>query len=94
MEMAAKVKCRTSFVTFCKTKIRKIIGGPGPPAPPPPPPIDTPLCVKVASLESMLTYLNFYSKGPHTHDNTHDEYNSIFQSLFSCSYTSLNEQEK
>ena len=28
MEIVVKVKCRTSFVTFCKTKIRKIIGGP------------------------------------------------------------------
>ena len=34
MEMAAKVKCRTSFVTFCKTKIRKIIGRAVPLAPP------------------------------------------------------------
>ena len=34
--MAAKVKCRTSFVTFWKTKIRKIIGGMGaPPLAPP-----------------------------------------------------------
>ena len=35
MEMAAKVKCRTSFVTFCKTKIRKIIGGDPSPLDPP-----------------------------------------------------------
>ena len=26
MEIAGKVKCRSSFVTVCKTKIRKIIG--------------------------------------------------------------------
>ena len=35
MEMATKVKYRTSFVTFSKTKIRKFIGEvPGPTGPP------------------------------------------------------------
>ena len=44
MEMVAKVKWRTSFVTFCKTKIRKIIGGPRAPLAPP---VDIPLSEKV-----------------------------------------------
>ena len=44
MEMVAKVKWRTSFVTFCKTKIRKIIGGPWAPLAPP---VDTSLSEKV-----------------------------------------------
>ena len=51
--MAAKVKCRTSFVTFCKTKIRKIIEGEGgPPLAPP---------SRYAPVKLLDTYANKYT---------------------------------